>query len=134
MIKGRHINILVVEDDFTHYLLIMEYLAPLGFTLIRVTNDVETWSILMKNNIHLILMDVKLKNSKINGIELSREIKAFFPLLPIIIQTAFVDRINGIDLMKEVYDDYITKPYEMGKFTNKVLTILNKHNNKIAIQ
>jgi DNA-binding response OmpR family regulator len=122
----ENINILIVEDDFTHYLLIAEYLTSFGFTLIRATNDVEKWSILMKNDIHLILMDVKLKNCKINGIELSREIKAFFPLLPIIIQTAFIESINGIDLMKQVYDDYITKPYEMEHFTNKVLKTLNK--------
>jgi DNA-binding response OmpR family regulator len=122
----ENITILIVEDDYTHYLLLMEYLAPLGFTLLRATNDVEAWSILIKNDIHLILMDVKLKNCKINGIELSREIKAFFPLLPIIIQTAFIDSINGIDLIKNAYDGYITKPYEMGNFTNKVLKILNK--------
>jgi len=115
------INILIVEDDFNHYLLIVEYLTSFGFTLLRATNDVEAWSILIKNDIHLILMDVKLNQCKINGIELSREIKAFFPLLPIIIQTAFIERINGIDLMKQVYDDYITKPYEIGHFRNKIL-------------
>ena len=117
------INILIVEDDYTHYFLIAEYLAPMGFNLIRTTDDVETWSVLIKQNIHLILMDVKLKKCSKSGIELSRDIKAFFPLIPILIQTAFIESIKEKDLIV-VYDDYIIKPYGMELFTNKVLSIL----------
>ena len=119
-------NILIVEDDFTSYLLMMEYLIPHQFTFYRAVNDVETWELLnSKLEFHLILMDVKLPTSSMNGIDLSRGIKKRFPNVPIMIQTAVVESKNQFDFIVGVYDDFITKPYYLDCFTDKVLSLLN---------
>jgi len=127
LVKNENINILVVEDDYSSFLLIKEYLTPFDFNIYRSINDKETWEILNTNIVfQLVVMDVKLFNSKINGIDLSREIKKKFPTLSIIIQTAEVNCKNQIDSIVGVYDDFITKPYEMNCFLNKISKLLEK--------
>jgi CheY-like chemotaxis protein len=122
--RYEKINILVVEDDISSYLLITEYLMPLGFNLYRTINYLETWDLLNSNCIfNLVLMDIKLPCG-ITGLDLSRSIKIRFPQLPIMIQTATVDR-NRPDSVSGVYDDLITKPYDEECFTGKVLSLVD---------
>ena len=95
-----------------------------GFNLYRAINDLETWDLLNSNCIfNLVLMDIKLP-SGINGLDLSRAIKTRFPQLPIMIQTAIVDK-NRLDSISGVYDDLITKPCHLDCFTGKVLSLVD---------
>lgn len=110
-------NILVVEDDpfandFYKYIL-----KKAGFLAIIMEDGDEIVNEVKNSEIHLIIMDINLKNTyfkgeKIDGIQLSRYIKLNLSLdIPILLVTAYSSLMKGNKFLDEsLADAYITKP------------------------
>lgn len=103
------INILLVEDNPIHAVDIERIIDELGYNLVAsVDNSEKVLSILKKNSVDLILMDIEIKGSK-NGIELAREIEEL--QVPVIFLTAF-DSQSIYQKAKEVNPmGYLVKPF-----------------------
>ena len=85
--------------------------------------------ILREKNISLIIMDINLKNTylngeKINGIKLSGSIKRDdrFAKIPILLVTAYSPSVKGENFYQDsLAEDYITKPIiDFNLLINKV--------------
>ncbi len=115
-------TILVAEDDEANYFLLQEWLNELGYKVLRAANGVEavemckTWP-----DIELVLMDIKLP--RMNGLEATRLIKEFKPLLPIVAQTAFALHDEQYVAIQSGCDDYLSKPINYKSF----LVMLEQH-------
>jgi DNA-binding response OmpR family regulator len=73
----------------------------------------------------LLLIDIMLP--RMNGIELSRRMRALFPRIPIIMLTALGhidEKISGFDAGA---DDYMVKPFEMRELFARVAVLLKRH-------
>ena len=112
------INILIVEDDpfsvdFYKYLF-----KKAGFNSLVQDNGDDVINMLQSDNINLIIMDINLKNTylngqKIDGIRLSSFIKRKEGINhpPIILVSAYrPDSIEGDFMRDSQAEDYITKP------------------------
>lgn len=95
-----------------------------------ITEDGDEFAMMLKeNDIALILMDINLRNTylegeKIDGVQLSRYVKknADTSHIPVILVSAYnLEKANG-DLFKEsLADDYFTKPIgDINFFLNKL--------------
>lgn len=116
----QDINILVVEDDDSSFLLIEELLSPYGMNLIRATDgDQALKRINSELKIHLVIMDVKLPDGQ-DGIALSRTIKKKYPRLPIIIQTAMFANKEKDNSIPGIYNGFIAKPYDLQLFCKTI--------------
>ncbi len=111
-------NILIIEDDpFTidFYLFIFK---KAGFNAIVMEDGDKVIEFLTSNKINLIIMDINLKNTylngaKIDGIKLSNYIKSSNGIsnIPIMLVTAYSPSIKGENFYKEsLAEDFITKP------------------------
>ncbi len=111
-------NILIIEDDpFTidFYLFIFK---KAGFNPIVMEDGDKVIEFLTSNKINLIIMDINLKNTylngaKIDGIKLSNYIKNKNGIanVPIMLVTAYSPSIKGENFYKEsLAEDFITKP------------------------
>lgn len=101
-------TILVAEDEEYNYLLIEQLLIDKNLNLIHAKNGREVVQICRENRkIDLVLMDIKMP--LMDGHEAAKQIKAFHQGLPIIAQSAYALE-HEIDLYRDVFDDYITKP------------------------
>jgi PAS domain S-box-containing protein len=118
-VPGR--SVLIVEDDNANMQYLKELLDGTGLNIFAVVNGLDTWDVLEKNVVNLILMDVRLPD--ISGIKLTRQIKEKYPNIPVIAQTAYALQ----DDMKECLDagcsDYISKPIK----GEKLLSLIHKH-------
>lgn len=74
-------------------------------------NPNEVKNILEKDNIDVVLLDLKMGN--INGIDVLREIKSIDEEIQVIIMTAFGSIKSSVKAIQEGASHYITKPIDM---------------------
>lgn len=101
-------TILVADDDINIRQFLKIRLSYLGYNVIVATNGQEVLSILEKEKLDLIILDIILP--QIDGYKVCRILRKF-SRVPIILLTALantLDRIRGLDLGA---DEYLTKPF-----------------------
>lgn len=110
-----HLNfdglVLIAEDDDINYLYFEAIMQDAGIKLVRAVNGAEAVTLCAENSaIRMVLMDLKMP--VLNGVEATKQIKAFRPDLPIIVQTAH-KLSNEAEILQEAgFDGIITKPID----------------------
>ncbi|MGQ9642254.1 MAG: response regulator [Ignavibacterium sp.] len=122
-------KLLIVEDDTLTQQLYMVYFRKSGIEPYITDDGEELFTILHRENIGLVLMDINLTNTylrgeKMDGIKLSRLIKSNSDTknIPIIIATGFSAFNHDDSLVKQTQaDDLIVKPItNFNAFVKKV--------------
>ena len=129
-------TVLVADDDINIRQFLKIRLSYLGYNVIIATNGQEVLSILEKEKLDLIILDIILP--QIDGYKVCRILRKF-SRVPIILLTALantLDRIRGLDLGA---DEYLTKPFapdELEACIRSLLTRSRKRNdfNPLVIQ
>ena len=101
-------NILICDDEADIVAALKIYLTPEGYGLFTAANGEEAISLLRREEIHLVLLDVMMP--KLDGIRTTALIREFSNV-PIILLTAkseTEDKVLGLNVGA---DDYITKPF-----------------------
>ncbi|MBN1184146.1 MAG: PAS domain S-box protein, partial [Bacteroidales bacterium] len=120
------LTILVAEDEEVNYLYIealFEEITDKNITLIHAINGKEAVNLCNENNINLILMDIKMP--VMGGLEATEKIKAKFPQLPIIAQTAYSTEADKQLAMKHGCNDFISKPINKEILFNMINNYVN---------
>ncbi|MBW1730136.1 MAG: response regulator [Deltaproteobacteria bacterium] len=114
-------RILIADDDEFVRSLLARALEICGYEIDIVENGVEAISQVEKRSYDLIITDYMMP--KMDGLELTRRIKAEYPSIPILIVTG-----NGpvYDLLKSGAAACITKPFNIFELQNMVKTILER--------
>lgn len=121
--------ILYVEDDDTNADLAQAALSE-KYRVMRARTSKEAFRFLSEHNFDLILMDIELSGSNLNGIEITQVLKkipdapqAIFskPIelggTPIIFVTAYSARYTKKELMSAGGDDLVTKPVDFTRLS-----------------
>jgi len=113
-------KVLVVEDDDIGYTLLHEILSSYPLKLIRAHNGEEAVEMFAgcQQNIDLVLMDIRLP--KLNGYDATQRIKEINPSVPVIAVTAYAHSQGILDCYNAGCDDFIAKPYDIGKIVKIV--------------
>ena len=103
-------NILVVDDDKEIVESIEIYLNNEGYKVFKAYDGLEALDILMREDIHLILMDIMMP--KLNGIKATIKIRQDknIPIILVSAKGEDTDKILGLNIGA---DDYITKPFNL---------------------
>lgn len=104
-IQGK--KILIIEDEASLRNLLSKILGLEGFKVYTSEDVTGGREILRNEDIHLVITDVKLPDT--NGIEFTKEIKVSYPLVEVIVLTAFGNVKDGVRAMKLGAFDYLTK-------------------------
>ena len=117
-------NILVVDDDKEIVESIEIYLRNEGFNIFKAYNGVEALEILVKNEIHLILMDIMMP--KLDGIKATVKIREEknIPIILVSAKSEDTDKIIGLNIGA---DDYITKPFNLLELIARVKSNLRRY-------
>ena len=102
-------TILIAEDDETSFFFLKFLLTKEHVNILYAQSGQEAVDLCDSHpEIDLILMDIKMAG--MSGIEATQKIKAKYPDLIVIAQTAFAFTSDKENILKAGCDDYITKP------------------------
>ncbi|MFQ5753566.1 MAG: sigma-54-dependent transcriptional regulator, partial [bacterium] len=104
-------NVLIVEDNEDLCQTLAEVLRKKGNKVRTSYTGEHALSILKKDIIDLVLLDIKLPD--INGIKVLELIKETDPDIVVIMITALTDAKPAVDAMKIGAYDYLMKPFEL---------------------
>lgn len=119
-------QILIVEDDQRVAELINRGLTEEGFETTVAFDGLSGLKLMLHNDYDLIITDIILP--KMDGLDLSREIRSIKPQIPIIMLTALGttdDKIEGFDAGA---DDYMVKPFEIRELLARIRVLLKRYN------
>jgi DNA-binding NtrC family response regulator len=104
-------SILIVDDDEVMRETLSDVLKRREYEVYSVGSGVETLSVIRKNIIDLILLDMRLPDG--DGLELLKKIKEFDTEILVIIMTAYSDIQTAVSAMKSGAYHYINKPFDL---------------------
>ena len=118
------INILVVDDEKEIADLIEIYLVSDGYKVFKAENAEAGLSILDKQDIHLVLLDIMMPG--MNGLEMCRKIRETnnIPIIMLSAKSTDLDKILGLGTGA---DDYVTKPFNPLELTARVKSQLRRY-------
>lgn len=121
-------NILIIDDEEKLRGLLARIVKSEGFDILEACDLKSGFKKLEQNEIDVVLCDVKLPDG--NGVDFLEKIKSNFPLVEVILLTAFGKIADGVQAMKNGAFDYIVK----GDDNDKIIPLLHKAIEKSQLQ
>ena len=117
-------KILVVDDERDIADLVEIYLVSDGYAVYKATNAAEGFTILEKEDIKLVLLDIMMPG--MDGMEMCRQIRrtSNVPIIMLSAKSADLDKILGLSTGA---DDYVTKPFNPLELTARVKSQLRRY-------
>jgi two-component system nitrogen regulation response regulator NtrX len=115
-------DILIVDDEADIRLLIGGILADEGFQTREAANSDEAMALLGQRRPHLIILDIWLHNSTLDGMGLLDVIKVEYPELPVIMISGHGNIETAVNAIKNGAYDFIEKPFK----ADRLLLILDR--------
>ncbi len=106
-------TVLVVDDDDTHRTMLRTLVGGWGYDVLEADDGSTAIAKVQERPFDLILMDVRML--KVSGLEALEQIKAFNPVIPITIMTAYSSVETAVEALKKGAYDYLTKPLDFDK-------------------
>ena len=124
-------RILIVDDDPNLLVLLADQLRADGYETATARDGVEALRRLQTSWPDLLIIDMMMP--RMDGLSLAREIKARADL-PIIVLSAIDAGDSKADLLEEVAEDYVTKPYHYPELRARINRVLRRLGDKVPRQ
>ncbi len=124
-------RILIVDDDPNLLVLLADQLQADGFETITARDGVEALRRMETAWPDLLIIDMMMP--RMDGLSLAREIKSRADL-PVIVLSAIDAGDSKADLLEEVAEDYVTKPYHYPELRARINRVLRRLGDKVPRQ
>ena len=121
-------RILLVDDDPNLLVLLADQLRADGFDVQTARDGEEALRRLRTGWPDLLIVDMMMP--RMDGLTLAREVKAQADL-PIIVLSAIETADSKADLLEEVAEDYVTKPYHYPELRARITRVLRRLGDKV---
>ncbi|PSL48244.1 DNA-binding response OmpR family regulator [Chitinophaga niastensis] len=118
-------KILVIEDEERVGALIQRGLTEQGYAVTLAWDGEAGLKLAMSGDFDLVITDIVLP--RVNGLEVSRTIRAALPAMPILMLTALGttdDKVEGFDAGA---DDYLVKPFDLRELLVRIRALLKRN-------
>jgi two-component system, NtrC family, response regulator HydG len=123
MAKRLPPTIFIVDDDKAHRLMLTTLMEESGYP-VKEADDVRSAAASIRAHpVDLILMDMRMR--EMSGIEATRQIRHYNPVIPIIIMTAYSTIPTAVEALKSGAFDYVTKPLDFEALKLVVTRVLD---------
>ena len=124
-------RILIVDDDPNLLVLLADQLRADGYEIATARDGDEALRRLQAGWPDLLIVDMMMP--RMDGLTLAREIKTHADL-PIIVLSAIDAGDSKADLLEEVAEDYVTKPYHYPELRARINRVLRRLGDKVPRQ
>ena len=115
---GVSFRILIVDDEQEVCLSLSEVLQSKGYTPLYEEDPVQVLSLLGRETVDLILMDVRMP--VLGGIDLLKVIRKAHPLLPVIMISGYASVENAVRAMKYGALNFFAKPVDLEELFKEI--------------
>jgi DNA-binding NtrC family response regulator len=116
--------VLLVEDDEIMRMSLEDRLLLEGICVRAVADTSSAREVLAKGDVDLVVSDIRLPDG--TGMDLFTDMQTYYPGIPVILMTAYGDVDDAVTLMKAGALDYLTKPFDINEFVDKVAQHLSR--------
>lgn len=120
-------KILIIDDEEKLRQLLRRIISLEGFEVTEAATLKVAGGLLLKEIPDVILCDVKLPDG--NGVDFVREVKIKYPVIEIILLTAYGNIPDGVQAMRNGAFDYITK----GDDNDKIIPLVHRALEKVLL-
>ena len=113
-------DILFIDDNQQLYKVLKDNFSFVGHYLFYAKNTQDAFSVLKKEDINIILLDVRLGNE--NGVETLEKIKREYPPIPVIMITGYATIEAAVKAMKLGAFDFVKKPIDFNTLCTRIDT------------
>ena len=124
-------RILIVDDDPNLLVLLADQLRADGYETMTARDGDEALTRMRSSWPDLLIIDMMM--ARMDGLTLAREIKGRADL-PIIVLSAIDAGDSKADLLEEVAEDYVTKPYHYPELRARINRVLRRLGDKVPRQ
>lgn len=110
---ARPHGILVVDDEKTLRFTLAESMGDEGYAAYQAANGVEAFGHLRENAVDVVLLDMMLKESGEDGLNLLKRIKKDFPEVEVIMMTAYGKFNHAVEATKSGCYNFVGKPFQL---------------------
>jgi two-component system NtrC family response regulator len=121
-------TVLIIDDEEKLRTLLARIIRLEGLTVFEAETLKAGGKLLEREDIDVVLCDVKLSDG--NGVNFAKETKQKYPLVEMILLTAYGNIADGVAAMKNGAFDYITK----GDDNDKIIPLLARALEKVQLQ
>ena len=114
------LDILIVDDEQDIRDLVSGVLEDEGYSPRTAANSSEALAALVERRPSLVLLDVWLQGSKLDGLQLLEEIKQRDPTLPVLMISGHGNLDTAVSAIRQGAVDFIEKPFEAGHLLHLV--------------
>ena len=129
--QERPARLLLVDDDSNLLVVLAEQLRDDGYDVATARDGVEALRRLESGWPDLAIIDMMMP--RLDGLSLAREIKARADL-PIIVLSAIDAADSKAELLDEVAEDYVTKPYHYPELRARINRVLRRLGDRLPGQ
>src|SRR5919107_5499385 len=123
-----NVRILLVDDDPNLLVFLGEQLRDDGYTVTTARDGLEAQRRLEAGWPDLLIVDMMMP--RMDGLTLARQVKARADL-PIIVLSAIDTADSKADLLEEVAEDYVTKPYHYPELRARIVRVLRRLRDRV---
>ncbi len=106
-------SILVVDDELLIRDLLYDFFHGQGWDIAVAESAHKALEILRSRKVDLVLTDVKMP--RMDGLELTTEIRDAYPDLPVVLMTGYPSVESAVAALRQRVTDYITKPFNINR-------------------
>ena len=106
-------DILIVDDEKDIRELISEILIDEGYSTRLAANSAECLNMVHGNPPSLLILDIWLKDSKMDGIDILKKVKVEYPNVPVVIISGHGNIEIAVSAIKQGAYDFIEKPFNI---------------------
>ncbi len=111
-------HILLIDDNIQLFEVLKDNFSFVGHYLFFASNTKEAFEVLNNEQIHLVLLDVKLGEE--NGVETLAKIKKQFSQIPVIMITGYATVEAAVKAMKLGAYDFVKKPIDFNTLCTRI--------------
>jgi two-component system nitrogen regulation response regulator NtrX len=114
------LDVLIVDDELDIRQLVAGVLEDEGYAPRTAANSTEALAALAERRPSLVLLDVWLQGSKLDGLQLLEEVKQRDPTLPVLMISGHGNLDTAVAAIRQGAMDFIEKPFEAGHLLHLV--------------
>jgi two-component system nitrogen regulation response regulator NtrX len=114
------LEVLVVDDEADIRELVAGVLEDEGYTVRTAADSTSALEAIEDRRPSLVLLDVWLQGSRLDGLQLLEQVKSRDPTLPVIMISGHGNLDTAVAAIREGAVDFIEKPFEAGKLLHLV--------------